>query len=305
MTRHAYPLSAMVGDYLRAAAGLFPTIAILAIGPVGIVGGDDAGWVCCAFCGVRDPDRASPWHPIEVTETALQASGLLRASISWNELDRMKLAYYSTRRDGRGGWMQLELRAGWSTLRVDSRIEGFTELVEASAKAAEMRSLALRSDRHRPTCRLSASSRGPPNRTLGEAAGGRGMTDLLQVRDLHVRFAAPGGFIRAVTGVSFRVRPQSIVALVGESGSGKSVVSQTILRILPRSGVITRGEILFADPRLDGKVVDIAKLPSDGAEMRAIRGGRISIIFQEPMTSLSPLHTIGNQVGEALRLHRR
>ena len=130
------------------------------------------------------------------------------------------------------------------------------------------------------------------------------MTDLLQVRDLHVRFAAPGGFIRAVTGVSFRVRPQSIVALVGESGSGKSVVSQTVLRILPRSGVITRGEVLFADPRLDGKVIDIAKLPSDSAQMRAIRGGRISIIFQEPMTSLSPLHTIGNQVGEALRLHR-
>jgi peptide/nickel transport system ATP-binding protein len=94
------------------------------------------------------------------------------------------------------------------------------------------------------------------------------------------------------------------VALVGESGSGKSVVSQTILRILPRSGVITRGEILFADPRFDGEVVDLVKLPDDSAEMRAIRGGRISIIFQEPMTSLSPVHTIGNQVSEALRLHR-
>jgi peptide/nickel transport system ATP-binding protein len=130
------------------------------------------------------------------------------------------------------------------------------------------------------------------------------VTDLLQVRNLRVRFATPGGFIRAVTGVSFRVRPRSVVALVGESGSGKSVVSQTILRILPRSGLITRGEVLFADPGLDGKVVDIAKLPSDSAEMRAIRGGRISIIFQEPMTSLSPLHTIGNQISEALRLHQ-
>jgi peptide/nickel transport system ATP-binding protein len=130
------------------------------------------------------------------------------------------------------------------------------------------------------------------------------VTDLLQVQDLHVRFAAPGGFIRAVTGVSFRVRAKSIVALVGESGSGKSVVSQTILRILPPSGVISQGEVLFADPQLDGKVVDIAKLPSDSAQMRAIRGGRISIIFQEPMTSLSPLHTIGDQVSEALRLHR-
>ena len=98
---------------------------------------------------------------------------------------------------------------------------------------------------------------------------------------------------------------QSTVALVGESGSGKSVVSQAILRILPRSGQITGGEILFADPRgSTGKAVDLAKLPGDGAAMRAIRGGRISIIFQEPMTSLSPLHTIGNQVGEALRLHR-
>jgi len=130
------------------------------------------------------------------------------------------------------------------------------------------------------------------------------LTDLLTVRDLHVRFATPGGFIRAVTGVSFRVRPRSTVALVGESGSGKSVVSQTILRILPRSGVITRGEVLFADPRLDGEVVDLAKLRSDDDQMRAIRGGRISIIFQEPMTSLSPVHTIGNQVSEALRLHR-
>ncbi len=130
------------------------------------------------------------------------------------------------------------------------------------------------------------------------------MTDLLTVRDLHVRFATPGGFIRAVTGVSFRVRPRSTVALVGESGSGKSVVSQTILRILPRSGFITRGEILFADPRLNGEVVDLVKLPDNGADMRAIRGGRISIIFQEPMTSLSPVHTIGNQVSEALRLHR-
>jgi peptide/nickel transport system ATP-binding protein len=130
------------------------------------------------------------------------------------------------------------------------------------------------------------------------------LNDLLAVRDLHVRFSAPGGFIRAVTGVSFRVRPRSTVALVGESGSGKSVVSQTILRILPRNGIVMRGEVLFADPRLHGGVVDLAKLSSDGPEMRAIRGGRISIIFQEPMTSLSPLHTVGNQVSEALRLHR-
>ncbi len=131
------------------------------------------------------------------------------------------------------------------------------------------------------------------------------MSDLLRIRDLHVRFAAPGGFIRAVRGASFRVRPRSTVALVGESGSGKSVVSQAIMRILPRSGQVTQGEILFADPRGDGTAIDLARMPANSAEMRAIRGGRVSIIFQEPMTSLSPLHTVGNQVGEALRLHRR
>ncbi|MGH7055031.1 MAG: dipeptide ABC transporter ATP-binding protein [Stellaceae bacterium] len=131
------------------------------------------------------------------------------------------------------------------------------------------------------------------------------MTDLLAVRDLHIGFAMPGGFVDAVSGISFRIRPRSVVALVGESGSGKSVVSQAILRILPQSARITKGQILFADPRSPGTVIDLVRLPRDGRRMRAIRGGRISIIFQEPMTSLSPLHTIGDQVGEALRLHRR
>src|SRR5438067_1163535 len=130
------------------------------------------------------------------------------------------------------------------------------------------------------------------------------MTDLLRIEDLHVRFDTPGGYIEAVKGVSFRMRAGSTVALVGESGSGKSVVSQSIMRILPRNGEIARGMIRFADPRGDGASVDLAQLPADGAEMRAIRGGRISIIFQEPMSSLSPVHTIGDQVSEALRLHR-
>jgi len=130
------------------------------------------------------------------------------------------------------------------------------------------------------------------------------MSELLRVEDLHVRFATPGGFIEAVRGVSFRMRAASTLAVVGESGSGKSVVSQSILRILPRNGEIGRGRILFADPRGSGEPVDLVKLPADGPAMRAIRGGQISIIFQEPMSSLSPLHTVGDQVGEALRLHR-
>jgi peptide/nickel transport system ATP-binding protein len=130
------------------------------------------------------------------------------------------------------------------------------------------------------------------------------VSDLLRISDLHVRFATPGGYIAAVKGISFRMRAASTVALVGESGSGKSVVSQSILRILPRNGEITSGQILFCDPRGDGVPVDLTRLPADGPQLRALRGGSISIIFQEPMSSLSPLHTIGNQVGEALRLHR-
>jgi hypothetical protein len=143
MTRHAYPPSALVGDYLRAAAGFFPTIAALAIGPVGTAGGMMLGGFAALFAvfGIRTALRQCT--SIEVTETALQSSGLLQASISWNKLERMKLSYYSTHRDGRGGWMQLKLRAGWSTVRVDSRVQGFSELVIASAKAAEMRRLPL------------------------------------------------------------------------------------------------------------------------------------------------------------------
>lgn len=127
---------------------------------------------------------------------------------------------------------------------------------------------------------------------------------LLDVRDLKVNFHLPEGVVEAVKGTSFKIAPGGTVALVGESGSGKSVVSQAIMGILPKVGRIEGGSILFNDPNTPGDPVDIAKLNQDGRAMRAIRGGRISIIFQEPMTSLSPLHTVGNQIGEALQLHR-
>ncbi len=127
--------------------------------------------------------------------------------------------------------------------------------------------------------------------------------DLLRVENLRVCFELHGSQLEVVKGVSFRVRPGSIVALVGESGSGKSVISQSILGILPKTGSITGGKILFRDPRAPDEIIDIAALNTDGRKMRGLRGGRISMIFQEPMTSMSALHTIGNQVEEALVLH--
>lgn len=131
------------------------------------------------------------------------------------------------------------------------------------------------------------------------------MPNVLLVRDLRIEFRVAEGIVKAVDGVSFRIPNGKTVALVGESGSGKSVISQAIMSILPTPAHITNGEILFFDPEKSGVFYDIAKLKPGSKEMRQIRGGRISIIFQEPMTSLSPLHTIGDQISEALHLHHR
>lgn len=129
------------------------------------------------------------------------------------------------------------------------------------------------------------------------------MGNVLLVRELKVEFHLPEGVIRAVDGVSFRIPEGKTVALVGESGSGKTVISQSLMGILPKTAVTAGGEILFFDPKKQGNFVDIAKLNPDGRAMRKLRGDRISIIFQEPMSSLSPLHTIGNQIDEAALLH--
>ncbi|TVQ33540.1 MAG: ABC transporter ATP-binding protein [Geminicoccaceae bacterium] len=126
---------------------------------------------------------------------------------------------------------------------------------------------------------------------------------LLQVRDLHVAFRADEGVVEAVRGVSFDVERGQTLAVVGESGSGKTVLSQAILGILPANARIERGQILFDDPELQPEPVDLAAYDQNHPMRRRIRGGRISIIFQEPMSSLSPVHTIGEQIAEALRLH--
>ena len=134
------------------------------------------------------------------------------------------------------------------------------------------------------------------------------MADLLSIRDLRVYLDVDAGTVKAVDGVSFRVPAGGTVALVGESGSGKSVIAQSIMGILPRIARIESGEILFRDPRLSADApdseIDLSRLDPRGPRMQQVRGDRLAIIFQEPMTALSPLHTIGDQVGETLALHR-
>jgi peptide/nickel transport system ATP-binding protein len=128
--------------------------------------------------------------------------------------------------------------------------------------------------------------------------------DILRISDVRIGFTVHGLARDVVKGVCLRVPAGKTVALVGESGSGKSVISQAIMGLLPRNGGVTGGEILFRDPETPGSSVDIARLKPEGKEIRALRGGRIGMIFQEPMSSLSPVHTIGNQIEEALQLHR-
>jgi len=129
------------------------------------------------------------------------------------------------------------------------------------------------------------------------------MSPLVAVRDLHVSFASQEGTVDAVRGVSFDIAANRTTAVVGESGSGKTVLSHAILGILPKSARVTGGSILFADPERSGPPRDLAAMDQESRERRDIRGGRIAIIFQEPMSSLSPLHTIGDQIAEAYRLH--
>lgn len=127
--------------------------------------------------------------------------------------------------------------------------------------------------------------------------------NILEIKDLRVAFHLEEGEIRAVHDVSLSIPRGRIVALVGESGSGKSVTGLSILRLIQQPGEMTSGEILFNGQ--DGRTIDIAQLSDKDDRLYTIRGNRISMIFQEPMTALSPVHTIGNQLCEVLLLHRK
>jgi len=132
---------------------------------------------------------------------------------------------------------------------------------------------------------------------------------LLEVKNLRTYFFLDEGTVRAVDGADFEIGRGHTLGVVGESGCGKSVTAQSVLRIVPPPGRIVEGEIIFhrflqGDGSSVTQVVDLTALNPRGGEIRSIRGAEIAMVFQEPMTSLSPVHTIGDQIMEAITLHQ-
>ena len=128
------------------------------------------------------------------------------------------------------------------------------------------------------------------------ADGGQGMAPILEVSDLEVEFAVDDGKIKVLDGVSFKVAPGQTLGIVGESGCGKSVTSLAIMGLLPRP----HGQVVAGSIRFQGE--ELLSLPPD--QMYKVRGNRISMIFQEPMTALNPVQTVGDQLMEVFSLHR-
>ncbi|KRG13251.1 hypothetical protein ACA30_16140 [Virgibacillus soli] len=126
---------------------------------------------------------------------------------------------------------------------------------------------------------------------------------LLEVSNLNVHFPLEEGILEAVSGVDFKLKRKKTLGIVGESGSGKSVATKAILQIVESPGKIADGDILFRRDDQQKQIVNIAELNPRGKEIRAIRGGEIAVIFQEPMKAFSPIYTIGNQLVEAILLH--
>jgi hypothetical protein len=143
LTRHAYPAMAMVGDYLRAAAGLVPCLVLLlSVSPLSIGGMILSGLaVIFGAFAVRTVLRHATL--IEAGDDGMRSVGAWRRAVLWSELDRVKLRYYSTRRDRRDGWMQLDLSAGKMRIKMDSRIDAFDDLVRRAAMVAAARHLEL------------------------------------------------------------------------------------------------------------------------------------------------------------------
>jgi len=133
---------------------------------------------------------------------------------------------------------------------------------------------------------------------------------LVEIKDLHTYFHLAEGVVHAVDGADLVVRKRKTLGVVGESGCGKSVTSLSLLRLVPNPGRIERGEIIYyrpvsEDPSSEmSEVVQIHSLDPNGSEIRSIRGNQISMVFQEPMTAMSPIRTIGKQIMEVIILHQ-
>ena len=139
---------------------------------------------------------------------------------------------------------------------------------------------------------------------MTEASPNNGNT-ILEIKDLKTYFYLEDTVVRAVDGVSVNLDRNSTLGLVGESGCGKSVTARSVMQLIQSPpGKIVGGEIIL-HPGGDQQPVDIVKLEPHGRAMRNIRGAEISMVFQEPMTSLNPLFTVGNQIAEAVELHQK
>lgn len=125
---------------------------------------------------------------------------------------------------------------------------------------------------------------------------------ILDVKNLEVKFYHDQGTVDAVNGINFQIKEGQSIGFVGESACGKTVTASSVLRILPPSGDILQGTINYKDEK--GNLMDLAQYDSDSSELRSIRGNDIAMIFQEPMTAFSPVHTLYNQISEAILLHQ-
>jgi peptide/nickel transport system ATP-binding protein len=134
---------------------------------------------------------------------------------------------------------------------------------------------------------------------------------LVEIKDLHTYFHLAEGIVRAVNGVDLTVKQGRTLGIVGESGCGKSITAMSLMRLVPVPGQIEQGEILFhrsarhSDRGDVTEIVNITALEANGREMRSIRGNQISMVFQEPMTAMSPVRTVGRQIMEAIELHQQ
>lgn len=132
---------------------------------------------------------------------------------------------------------------------------------------------------------------------------------LVEIKDLHVQFEVRDGIIQGVDGFTLTINRGETLGVIGESGCGKSVTAKAVMQMVPKPGKITGGEILYHqrnkyDPKKPTEIINITKLDPDGDAIRKIRGGEFAMIFQEPMSSLTPVYTTGTLIGEALNLHR-